>query len=263
MSRKPLIAGNWKMNKDHLEAMVTVQSFAFALPKEYYEFVDAAFCVPFTDLRSVQTLIEGDKLAVSFGAQDISAHDAGAYTGEISGSMLQRLGCTWVIVGHSERRDYHHETNELVAEKTRAALKYDLQPIVCVGEPESVRDAGEHVDYVVNQTRESLAGLSADDLKKVVIAYEPVWAIGTGKVASAADAQEVCAAIRGVIAEIANEEVAEGLRILYGGSVKQETAAEIVSQTDIDGALVGGASLDGKDFAKLVAAAAQPSMPQA
>ncbi|APT84811.1 triose-phosphate isomerase [Corynebacterium aquilae] len=256
MARKPLIAGNWKMNLNHLEAVHTVQKLAFALPKEYYEKVDVAVTVPFTDLRSVQTLIEADSLQITYGAQDLSQHASGAYTGEISGEMLNKLGCTWVVVGHSERREYHHETDELVAAKARAALDNGISPIVCVGEPLDIREAGTHVDYVVTQTKASLAGLNAEDLAKTVIAYEPVWAIGTGKVASAADAQEVCKAIRETIAELANDDVAAGMRILYGGSVKADSVAEIVGQPDVDGGLVGGASLDGEAFAKLAANAA-------
>ena len=227
MARKPLIAGNWKMNLNHLEAISTVQKLAFALPKEYYEKVDVAVTVPFTDLRSVQTLVEGDKLEITYGAQDVSQHESGAYTGEVSAEMLSKLGVTWVVVGHSERR-----------------------------EPLEIRKAGTHVDYVVEQTRNSLAGLSADDLRNTVIAYEPVWAIGTGKVASAADAQEVCHAIRQLLVELAGSDVADTVRILYGGSVKTETVAEIVGQPDVDGGLVGGASLNGEEFAKLAANAA-------
>jgi triosephosphate isomerase (EC 5.3.1.1) len=256
MTRKPLIAGNWKMNLDHQQAIATVQKLAFALPKEYYEKVDVAVTVPFTDIRSVQTVVEGDKLQITYGAQDVSAHESGAYTGEISASMLAKLNCSWVVVGHSERREYHNESDELVAAKAAAALGAGISPIVCVGEPLEIREAGTHVQYVVDQTRASLAGLSPEDLSNTVIAYEPVWAIGTGKVASAADAQEVCAAIRGLVAEVANDDVAAGLRILYGGSVKAETVAEIVGQPDVDGGLVGGASLDGEAFAKLAANAA-------
>ena len=169
--------------------------------------------------------------------------------------MLAKLDCTWVVVGHSERRDYHNESNELVAAKAKAALDNGISPIVCVGEPLDVREAGEQVDFVVKQTRESLAGLSTEELSKTVIAYEPVWAIGTGKSASAEDAQEICAAIRGLIAELADDTVAFSIRILYGGSVKADTVADIIGQPDVDGGLVGGASLDGSDFAKLVAAA--------
>ncbi|GAB3698817.1 triose-phosphate isomerase [Corynebacterium nasicanis] len=256
MARTPLIAGNWKMNLDHHQAIATVQKLDFALPKEYYEKVDVAVTVPFTDLRSVQTLVDGDKLKVTYGAQDVSRHESGAYTGEVSAQMLAKLGCTWVVVGHSERREYHNESDELVAAKAAATLKHGMSPIVCVGEPLEIREAGTHVDYVVEQTRASLAGLSAEDLGNTVIAYEPVWAIGTGKVASAADAQEVCAAIRGLIRELAGDEVAEGMRILYGGSVKTDSVGEIVGQPDVDGGLVGGASLDGEEFAKLAAAAA-------
>ncbi|MDO4685442.1 MAG: triose-phosphate isomerase [Corynebacterium sp.] len=253
MARKPLIAGNWKMNLNHLEATATVQKLAFALPKEYYDKVDVAVTVPFTDLRSVQTLIEGDKLQITYGAQDVSQHEAGAYTGEISAEMLAKLGCTWVVVGHSERREYHGETDELVAAKAKAALGKNLSPIVCVGEALEVREAGNHVEFVVEQTRASLAGLSNEELARTVIAYEPVWAIGTGKVASAADAQEVCAAIRNAIRELANDEIADNMRILYGGSVKEDSVGEIVGQPDVDGGLVGGASLNGEAFAKLCA----------
>ncbi|MCQ9342809.1 triose-phosphate isomerase [Corynebacterium kozikiae] len=256
MARKPLIAGNWKMNLDHLEAVRTVQKLAFALPKDVYESVDVALTVPFTDIRSVQTLVEGDKLSISYGSQDVSAHESGAYTGEVSAPMLAKLGCSWAVVGHSERREYHGETDALVAAKAKAALAQQISPIVCVGEPLEIREAGTHVEYVVEQTEASLAGLSAEELSRTVIAYEPVWAIGTGKVASAADAQEVCKAIRELIEKLAGAEVAEGIRILYGGSVKAETVGEIVGQPDVDGGLVGGASLDGEAFAKLVANAA-------
>jgi len=185
MARKPLIAGNWKMNLNHLEAISLVQKIAFSLPTKYFDKVDVTVIPPFTDIRSVQTLIEGDKLLLTFGAQDLSAHDSGAYTGEVSGSMLAKLGCTFVVVGHSERRTHHSEDDATVLAKTKAALKHDLTPIVCIGEGLDVREAGEHVAYNVAQLRGSLSGLSAEDIAKVVIAYEPVWAIGTGRVASA------------------------------------------------------------------------------
>ncbi|WIM69798.1 triose-phosphate isomerase [Corynebacterium suedekumii] len=256
MARTPLIAGNWKMNLDFKQSIATVQKLDFALPKEYYEKVDVAVTVPFTSIRSVQTIVDGDKMKITYGAQDVSEHASGAYTGEVSAEMLAALGCTWVVVGHSERRQYHNETDEQVAAKAAAALGQGISPIVCVGEPLEIREAGTHVDYVVDQTRASLAGLDADQLGRTVIAYEPVWAIGTGKVASAADAQEVCAAIRGLVRELAGDEVADGIRILYGGSVKTDSVAEIVGQPDVDGGLVGGASLDGEDFAKLAANAA-------
>lgn len=255
--RKPLIAGNWKMNLNHLQALQVVQKFAFAFPKDEYDKVDVAFMPPFTDIRSVQTLVDADKLQLTYGAQDVSVHSEGAYTGEISASMLAKLGCQWVIVGHSERRQYHGETDETVAAKAKAALGENLQPIVCVGESLEVREAGTHVQEVVAQTLASIAGLSEADLARIVIAYEPVWAIGTGKVASAGDAQEVCAAIRQAIAEHSTTEIANNMRILYGGSVKTDSIAELLEQPDVDGGLVGGASLDGAEFARLVAAAAR------
>ena len=172
MARTPLIAGNWKMNLNHLEAIGVVQKLAFALPEDYYDKVDVALTVPFTDIRSVQTLVDGDKLRITYGAQDVSRHESGAYTGEVSAEMLAKLGCSWAVVGHSERREYHGESDELVAAKAAAALKHGISPIVCVGEPLEVREAGEHVDYVVAQTRASLAGLDAGQLANTVVAYE-------------------------------------------------------------------------------------------
>ncbi|CAN5258990.1 triose-phosphate isomerase [soil metagenome] len=261
MARKPLIAGNWKMNLNHLEAIALVQKIAFSLPAKYFDKVDVTVIPPFTDIRSVQTLIEGDKLLITYGAQDVSAHDSGAFTGEISGSMLAKLGCTFVVVGHSERRTLHGETNETVLAKTKAALKNGLTPIVCIGEGLEIREAGDHVAYNVDQLKGSLAGLSAEEISKIVIAYEPVWAIGTGRVASAADAQEVCAAVRATVAELADAEVAAGVRVLYGGSVSSKNVGEIVGQTDVDGALVGGASLKADEFATLSAIAAGGPLP--
>lgn len=261
MARKPLIAGNWKMNLNHLEAIALVQKIAFSLPAKYFDKVDVTVIPPFTDIRSVQTLIEGDKLLLTYGAQDVSAHDSGAFTGEISGSMLAKLGCTFVVVGHSERRTLHGETNETVLAKTKAALKNGLTPIVCIGEGLEIREAGEHVAYNVDQLKGSLAGLSAEEISKIVIAYEPVWAIGTGRVASAGDAQEVCAAVRATVAELADAEVAAGVRVLYGGSVSSKNVGEIVGQTDVDGALVGGASLKADEFATLSAIAAGGPLP--
>ncbi|MGF2944489.1 triose-phosphate isomerase, partial [Mycobacterium sp. Lab-001] len=251
MSRKPLIAGNWKMNLNHFEAIALVQKIAFALPDKYYDKVDVTVIPPFTDLRSVQTLVDGDKLRLTYGAQDLSPHEAGAYTGEVSGAFLAKLGCTFVVVGHSERRTYHHEDDALVAAKTAAALKHELTPIVCIGEHLEVREAGNHVAHNVEQLRGSLAGLSAEQIGKVVIAYEPVWAIGTGRVASAADAQEVCAAIRAELSSLASPQIAAGVRVLYGGSVSAKNVGELVARDDIDGGLVGGASLDGEQFATL------------
>ncbi|KIQ17371.1 triosephosphate isomerase [Rhodococcus sp. Leaf7] len=261
MARTPFIAGNWKMNLNHLEAIALVQKIAFSLPAKYFEKVDVAVIPPFTDIRSVQTLIEGDKLLLTFGAQDLSPQDSGAYTGDISGAFLAKLGCTYVVVGHSERRAGHGEDNETVLAKTKAALKHGLIPIVCIGEGLEVREAGEHVAFNVEQLRGSLAGLGADEIAKIVVAYEPVWAIGTGRVASAADAQEVCGAIREELVSLADVDTAAKVRVLYGGSVSSKNVGEIVGQTDVDGALVGGASLKADEFATLCAIAAGGPLP--
>ncbi|MEV0246537.1 triose-phosphate isomerase [Nocardia sp. NPDC050712] len=261
MARTPLIAGNWKMNLNHLEAIALVQKIAFALPEKYFAKVDVTVVPPFTDIRSVQALIEGDKLLLTYGAQDVSVHESGAYTGEISGAMLAKLGCSFVVVGHSERRQYHSEDDATVLAKTKQALKHGITPIVCIGEGLNIREAGTHVEYNLEQLRGSLKGLTAEEISKVVIAYEPVWAIGTGKVASAANAQEVCGAIRKELAELASAEVAAGVRVLYGGSVNAKNVGELVGQTDIDGALVGGASLKADEFATLAAIAAGGPLP--
>lgn len=261
MSRKPLIAGNWKMNLNHFEAIALVQKIAFALPDKYYDKVDVTVLPPFTDLRSVQTLVDGDKLRLTFGAQDLSKHDSGAYTGEISGAFLAKLGCTHVVVGHSERRSYHGEDDALVAAKAAAALRHGLTPIICIGEQLEIREAGNHIEHCVGQLTGSLAGLSAEQVGASVIAYEPVWAIGTGRVAGAADAQEVCAAVRTQLASLAAPAVADSVRVLYGGSVTAKNIGEIIAQPDIDGALVGGASLDGEQFATLAAIAAGGPLP--
>jgi triosephosphate isomerase (TIM) len=261
MSRKPLIAGNWKMNLNHFEAIALVQKIAFSLPDKYFDRVDVSVIPPFTDLRSVQTLVDGDKLRLTYGAQDLSQHESGAYTGEISGAFLAKLGCSFVVVGHSERRTYHDEDDALVAAKAAAALKHELTPIVCIGEHLEVREAGEHLSHCQEQLKGSLAGLSADQIAKVVIAYEPVWAIGTGRVASAADAQEVCAAVRKELGILASPHIADTVRVLYGGSVNAKNIGDIVAQEDVDGALVGGASLDGEQFATLSAIAAGGPLP--
>ena len=261
MSRKPLIAGNWKMNLNHFEAIALVQKIAFSLPDKYYDKVDVTVLPPFTDLRSVQTMVDGDKLLLTYGSQDLSQHDSGAYTGDISGAFLTKLGCTYVVVGHSERRTYHHEDDALVAAKAAAASRHDLIPIVCIGEHLEVREAGHHVAHCSEQLRGSLAGLTPDQLAKAVIAYEPVWAIGTGRVASSGDAQEVCKAIREELGKMASPQVADGVRVLYGGSVNAKNIGDIVAQDDVDGALVGGASLDGEQFATMCAIAAGGPLP--
>ncbi|MBB5915869.1 triosephosphate isomerase [Nocardia transvalensis] len=261
MARKPLIAGNWKMNLNHLEAIALVQKIAFALPDKYFAKVDVTVLPPFTDIRSVQTLVEGDRLLITYGAQDVSTHDSGAYTGEISAPMLAKLGCTYIVVGHSERRQYHTEDDATVAAKAKKVLDNGMTPIVCIGEGLGVREAQTHVQYNLEQLRGSLKGLSAEEIAKIVIAYEPVWAIGTGRVATPADAQEVCGALRAELADLAGPEVAGIVRVLYGGSVNAKNVGELIAQTDIDGALVGGASLKGDEFATLSAIAAGGPLP--
>ena len=259
MPRKPLIAGNWKMNLNHLEAIALTQKIAFSLNEEQLGKVDVAVLPPFVDIRSVQTLVDGDRLLLTYGAQDLSPFDNGAYTGDISGPMLAKLGCTYVVVGHSERRQYHHEDDAVVNEKIKAAYRNGLTPILCVGEPEIVRDAGGHITHCMDQLGGGLDGITVEQAATIVIAYEPIWAIGTGKVATPDLAQEVCQAIRGHLAELYSTELAAGVRILYGGSVKADNAAEILAESDIDGALVGGASLDGAEFAKICISAAAPA----
>ncbi|MEU4095652.1 triose-phosphate isomerase [Streptomyces sp. NPDC026673] len=251
-SRTPIMAGNWKMNLNHLEAIAHVQKLAFALNEKDYDAVDVVVLPPFTDLRSVQTLVEGDKLGIKYGAQDLSAHESGAYTGEISGAMLAKLKCSYVVIGHSERRQYHRETDELVNAKIKAAFRHELTPIVCVGEALDVRKAGEQVPFTLAQVDGALKDIPAEQAETLVIAYEPVWAIGTGEVATPEDAQEVCGAIRVRLAELYGQEVADKVRIQYGGSVKPGNVAAIMSQPDVDGALVGGACLVPEDFTKII-----------
>jgi len=245
------MAGNWKMNLNHLEAIALVQKLAFTLTEKELAEVEVVVLPPFTDLRSVQTLVDGDKINIGYGAQDLSPHQPGAYTGDIAGSMLAKLGCRYVVVGHSERRAYHHEDDEVVAAKVAAALANDLTPILCVGEGLEVREAGGHVDHTLAQLDAALAGRPADEVRQIVVAYEPVWAIGTGKTATPADAQEVIGAIRGRLAERFGAEVAGVVRILYGGSVKAANIAGIMAEPDIDGGLVGGASLVAEEFAAI------------
>ena len=249
--RKPLIAGNWKMNLNHLEAIAVTQKLAYSLEDRDFDAVEVVILPPFTDLRSVQTLVDGDRLRLIYGAQDISTAASGAFTGEISGSMLAKIGCTYVVIGHSERRANHNETDLIVNAKIKMALASELKPILCVGEELTIREAGTHVDFVLEQLRNALKGFHKPDLKKIVIAYEPVWAIGTGKTATPDDAQEVCAAIRSELRKIGSDEIADNCRILYGGSVKSINTLEIMKEIDVDGALVGGASLDPEEFARI------------
>ncbi|SDN83813.1 triose-phosphate isomerase [Geodermatophilus sp. DSM 45219] len=260
--RRPLIAGNWKMHLTHLEAIGLVQKLAFSLKEPELEAAEVVVLPPFTALRSVQTLVTGDKLEVGYGAQDLSVQDSGAYTGEVSGAMLAALACRYVVVGHSERRALHGEDDAVVAGKVQAALRHGLVPILCVGEGLEVRRAGEHVAHCTRQLDAALEGLTAEQLTApgegtgVVLAYEPVWAIGTGEVATPEDAQEVCGALRSRLTERFGAETAGVVRILYGGSVKAANTAGILAGPDVDGALVGGASLDADEFTQICRTAA-------
>lgn len=251
-ARTPLIAGNWKMNLDHLQSIAFVQKLAWTLKDARHDFGAAEVAVfpPFTDLRSVQTLVNADDLPIAFGGQDLSAHDSGAYTGEISGAFLKSLDATYVIIGHSERRQYHHETDEEVSAKVAAAHRHGLVPIICVGE--TADDLEQHGPSAVPvaQLRVALEGASKD--AQIVVAYEPVWAIGSGLAATSEQAQQVCAALRAVIAEVLGGDAAQATRILYGGSVKASNIAGFMRETDVDGALVGGASLLLDEFASIV-----------
>ena len=247
----PLIAGNWKMNCNHLEGLALVQKLAFTLKREDFAAVEVAVLPPFTGLRSVQTLVAGDKLEIRYGAQDLSTHDKGAYTGEVSGSMLAKLGCTYVLAGHSERRQYHGEDDATVNAKVKAALRWELVPILCVGETLEVRQAGNHLSHCRAQVDGGLRGLKAEQVAGMVIAYEPVWAIGTGEVATPQDAQEAIAAIRDRVSAVHGAGTAANVRILYGGSVKASNIAAMMAKPAIDGALVGGASLDAGEFVRI------------
>jgi triosephosphate isomerase len=258
-ARKPLIAGNWKMNQNHLEAIALTQKIAFSLNEEQFTSVDVAVLPPFVALRSVQTLVDGDRLLLRYGAQDLSPHDSGPYTGDIGGPMLAKLGCSYVVVGHSERRQHHCEDDATVNAKVIAAYRNGLTPILCVGETLQVREAGEHIAHTTAQLERALAGIPAEHARTIVVAYEPVWAIGTGQVATPDDAQHVCAAIRERLGTLYSADLAAGVRVLYGGSVKAANAAEIVRCPDVDGALVGGASLDGAEFAAICVAAGAAS----
>jgi triosephosphate isomerase len=249
--RVPLIAGNWKMNLDHLQSIAFVQKLAWSLKDAQHDFGTAEVAVfpPFTDLRSVQTLISADKLEVAFGAQDLSAHDSGAYTGEISGAFLKALDCQYVIIGHSERRTLHNETDEVVAAKVDAALRHNLVPVICVGE--TAEDLEKHGPSAVPvaQLRAALAGVSG--AVDIVVAYEPVWAIGSGQAATPDQAEQVAAKLRELLVELLGEDVAAATRILYGGSVKAVNIAGFMRESNVDGALVGGASLDLNEFASI------------
>jgi triosephosphate isomerase len=249
-NRLPLMAGNWKMNLNHQEGVALVQKLAWTLDDKKHDYAKAevVVCPPYTNIRGVQTLVDGDHLSIKYGAQDVSTHDEGAYTGEISASMLAKLGCSYIVVGHSERREHHGEDDATVNAKAKKALAAGMTPIVCMGEGLDVRKAGDQVGYTIAQLDGSLDGIGPEQVAELVIAYEPVWAIGTGEVATPADAQEVCSAIRARIAEVHGPEVADRTRVLYGGSVKAANVAGIMAEKDVDGCLVGGASLQVDEF---------------
>ena len=251
-ARTPLISGNWKMHHNHFEAIQTVQKLAYLLHKDDYDHVDVSVHPPFTDIRSVQTVLEADDIPISIGAQHCHFEDKGAFTGEVSPLFLAKLNVEYVIAGHSERRELFGESDELVNQKVKAIFKAGMTPIMCCGETLEEREADGAVEKVAGQVRAGLAGVSAEQVAAMVIAYEPIWAIGTGKTATAEDAQAMCKAVRDVVAEVAGAEAAASVRIQYGGSVKPGNAAELMGQPDIDGALVGGASLVAEDFAAIV-----------
>ncbi|MFX4271274.1 triose-phosphate isomerase [Propionibacteriaceae bacterium Y1685] len=256
------MAGNWKMNLNHVEAVGLVQKLAWTLADKKFdpESCEVVVLPPFTDLRTVQTLVEGDRLSIGFGAQDVSVHESGAYTGEISAGMLAKLNCSYVAVGHSERRQYHAEDDAVVNAKSKAALAAGITPIICVGEGLEVRQAGDQVAHTLTQVDGALAGVTAEQAAGLVIAYEPVWAIGTGEVATPEDAQEVCGAIRARIVELYDADTAAKVRVLYGGSVKSDNVAAIMAQSDVDGCLVGGASLKVDEFAAIARFADLPQI---
>jgi len=250
--RKPLISGNWKMHHNHFEAIQTVQKLSYALSKDDYQVVDVSVHPPFTDLRSVQTVLEADNIPIALGAQHCHWEDKGAFTGEVAPGMLAKLNVKYVIAGHSERRELFGELDQHVNLKVRAILKAGMTPILCCGETLAEREAGTTESKVSGQVVAGLHGVTGEQVAGLVIAYEPIWAIGTGKTATADDAQAVCATIRGVVAQSFGPDAAASVRIQYGGSVKPTNAAELMGQPDIDGALVGGASLDADDFARIV-----------
>ena len=250
--RRPLMSGNWKMNQNHYEAIQLMQKLTFLVGKDDFEAVDVSVHPPFTDIRSVQTLIEGDKLLFSLGAQHCYFEDKGAFTGEVSPAFLAKLNVKYVIVGHSERREIFGESDEMVNKKVLAVFSHNMIPIMCVGETKEERENGSSVDKVLGQVRAGLAKVSPEQVGSMVIAYEPIWAIGTGLTATAGDAQEMCSAIRREVGVLFGADAAANVRIQYGGSVKAGNVAELMAQPDIDGALVGGASLDPDEFARIV-----------
>ncbi len=249
--RVPLIAGNWKMNMTHMEAIKFVEDLSYELGEREID-CEICLCPPFTALRSVKNIIDTDRLQYSLGAQNMHWEETGAYTGEISPVMLAALKVDYVIIGHSERRQYFADTNKTVNKKVEAAFKNGIKPIMCIGESIEIRESGKAIDFVLGQLVECLNGIVAKDIMDLTIAYEPIWAIGTGKTATSADAEEMCNAIRSKISQLYNQQIADMVRIQYGGSVKPHNIGELMSMPDIDGALVGGASLDVRDFASII-----------
>ncbi len=250
--RKPMMAGNWKMNHNHLEAIQVVQKLGFRLDAKDYDRVDVVVCPPFTALRSVQTTIDGDRLQIALGAQNCHWESSGAYTGEVSPTMLAKLNVKYVIVGHSERRELFCETDEMVAKKLRAVLGAGMAPILCVGETLEEREQGATETKVKGQIEAAFARLPMDDAARCIVAYEPIWAIGTGQSATPDDANNTIGVIRDHIRVGLGDVLADGLRILYGGSVKPGNVAELMAMPEIDGGLVGGACLDPDDFSRIV-----------
>ncbi len=250
--RRPIIAANWKMHKTHLEAIETVQKLSYLLDADDAEHVEVVVCPPFTALRSVQTLIQSDRLTFALGAQDVHWEEKGAFTGEVSPPMLAALDCAYVVVGHSERREHFGETDATVARKARSVVAAGMVPIVCVGETLEEHDAGRTEDKITRQVREGLSGVPADRAGDLVLAYEPIWAIGTGRAATPQDAGDVIASIRATLGSMFSDDVAGAVRVQYGGSVKAGNIREFMAHPEIDGALVGGASLDPEEFALIV-----------
>ena len=253
MARKPMMAGNWKMNKTIAEAVVLVQDISYKY-KETWDQVDVVVCPPFIDLKPALSVLEFDRKDIAVGAQNCHWEASGAYTGEVSAAMLKDMGCEYCIVGHSERRGYFGETDEMVNRKVKALIQNKMTPIMCVGESLAVRDAGDTLEFVCAQLRAGLAGLNAYEAENIVIAYEPIWAIGTGRTATPEQAEEVCAALRKQLAEMFGEELAQNTRILYGGSMKPENVNMLICQENIDGGLIGGAALKAESFKQLIEA---------
>lgn len=253
MTRKPLMAGNWKMNKTIGEAVVLAQDISNQY-EDKWEACDVVVCPPFVDLKPAITVFEFDRVPIGVGAQNVHWEESGAFTGEVSVPMIKEIGCEWCIIGHSERRGYFGETNEDVNKKAKALLAGGIQPIICVGESLAVRDSGDTLEFVCAQVRAAFAGIEAFQAAKCVVAYEPIWAIGTGRTATPEQAQEVCAAIRATLAELFGADVSEEMRVLYGGSMNPGNVAMLIEQPDIDGGLIGGAALKAGSFVQLIEA---------